>query len=264
MRINKKNKIELKYKIIIFIMIFVLLLVILFFSISRKELSPPESFFKGIVNKIQQVIYPSKKDDNKSLEAYKIENDTLKKELKELKKTMNIKYDSYESIYANVLYRDVGYWYDDLTIDKGYKDGIRRNMMVMTGEGIIGRVVGTTNYSSDVKLLTSADKESRITVGIVTDDKTIYGLIDGYDYKTKELLVNDIVDDTVIRTGMKVITSGLTDSYPEGILIGTVTGIGKDRYGLSKILKVTPSADFRSIRYVAVLKRSEKWYYQYQ
>jgi rod shape-determining protein MreC len=258
MVINRRKRIDSKYKIAIIIVSAIVILVVLNFTINRKEVTPVELFFKGIINKVQQVIYPSyKKGNNKSVNIYKVEIDSLHKEIEELKKTLELNnFTDYKEINASVLYRNVGYWYDTLTIDKGSNEGIEKNMLVMTYGGIIGRIINVTKYSSDVKLLTSNDQNSRITVGVLYNDKTIYGLISGYDYKTGEILVDNITDDIEMKNGIKVITSGLTDSYPKGIIIGYITNIEKDKYGLSKVIRFNPSANFKDIKYVTVFKRS--------
>lgn len=257
MVMNRRKRIDSRYKIVIIIVSAIVILVVLNFTINRKEVTPLELFFKGIINKVQQVIYPSYiKKDNKSIDVYKTEIDSLNKEINELNKLLELNNTTdYKEINASVLYRNVGYWYDTLTIDKGTKDGIENNMLVMTYDGIIGRVISVSKYSSDVKLLTSNDQNSRITVGILYNDITIYGLISGYDYKSGEILVNDITDDIEMKDNMKVTTSGLTDSYPKGILIGIVTKVEKDKYGLSKVIRFKPNANFKDIKYVTVLKR---------
>jgi rod shape-determining protein MreC len=248
---------KFKSKNIIILLLLIIVLFIIYFVINRKEISSVELFFKGVINKVQSVIYPIKKDDIKSNAMYEIEIKTLKDEIEELKELLDINetFSNYKTINSTVIYRNVGYWYDFLTIDKGSKDGIENGMLVISSKGLIGITKNVSKYSSDVKLLTSSDNGSRITVAIDYNGNKVYGLISDFDYIKQELIVDNIISDIKHEDNMNVYTSGLTDTYPEGILIGKVVGIEKDKYGLSKIVRVRCNADFSSIRYVSVLKR---------
>ncbi len=260
MNLNKKTGLDFKYKIIIFVFIIILILIVLNLTVNRDKLTSVELFFKGIGNRTQRIFRLSKEEPiEKAPYLFKLENENLKKEIYELKKLLDLKntFTDYEEIYSAVIHRNVGYWYDTLTIDKGSNDGVKDNMLVMSSNGIIGRTTNVTKYSSDVNLLTATNPNNRITVEIVYNDKSIYGLISGYDYKTNEIIVDNIIDEIKKEKNINVYTSGLTDSYPKGILIGTVTKVEKDEYGLSKIVRLKPSANFKSVKYVIVLKGKE-------
>ncbi|MFA5409512.1 MAG: rod shape-determining protein MreC, partial [Bacilli bacterium] len=184
------------------------------------------------------------------------ENKELKASLEELGKilSLNSLITDYEAVNATVINRNVGNWYNTLTIDKGEKNGLKTDMIVITNEGLIGRIIKPSFYTSEVKLITTSDLNSRISVGITTEALTTYGLLSGYDINNKHLLVTDIVDNTNIKAGDTVITSGLGNMFPKGIIVGSVAAITIDDFGISKIIKVTPASDFNSIRYVTVLK----------
>ena len=93
-------------------------------------------------------------------------------------------------------------------------------------------------------------------LGYVSSNK-VNGLIKNYNYNTKYLEVEGVSNTKTINIGDYVYTSGLGEIFPSGILIGTVADISTDEYDLSKIIDVTPIADFDDINYVAILKRKE-------
>ena len=99
---------------------------------------------------------------------------------------------------------------------------------------------------------------NKISVKIEVDDKSIYGLLSYYDKKNNAYIVEGISDNTEIKNGSKVVTTGLTDAFPAGILIGEVKNVTKDRYQLAKAVEVTPSIDFDDIDIVTVLDRESK------
>lgn len=243
-----------KYFKILYLVIGIIVLILIYFSTNKEQLSSAELFFKGIINKIQSIYYKDI-DILKSDELLSAENESLKGEIKELKELMNLQniHSDYSNIYATVIYRNVGYWYDNLTINKGRDDGVKSNMLVISSSGLVGITKNVTKYSSDVLLLTSINENSKISVGIMYDNDIVYGLINGYDHKKGELIVDNIVADIEYKENINVVTSGLTSTFKEGILIGEVSAVENDKYDLSKIVRVKCSANFSNIRYVSVL-----------
>ena len=70
-------------------------------------------------------------------------------------------------------------------------------MPVIINEGLIGKIIKTSYYTSEVKLLTTSIMTSKVSVAIVIDeDELIYGLIAGYESKTKHLIIEGIIDST--------------------------------------------------------------------
>jgi rod shape-determining protein MreC len=184
------------------------------------------------------------------------ENEELKRSLNELKETLNLNnlITEYSVINATVINRNVGNWYNTLTIDKGEKSGIKNDMVVITNKGLIGKVIKTTFYTSDIKLISTPDLNSKISVGITSNGIVTYGLLSGYDRSNKQLLVTDIIDNTIIKGGDKVTTSGLSNLFPKGIIVGSVAKIKSDDFGISKTIMVTPAADLNNLIYVSVLR----------
>ena len=278
---KKKNK----TKHIFLGTIIVLVLIIAVFSYTLKpdrQLNKFESFIKDIVTGTQKVVtspfkFVINKVDNykelvgirkkyqkllpevKRIDALNAENIELRKQLNAMKKELNITYtiNDYEFLNATVINRNVASWYNTITIDKGTYNGVDVNMVVVNSAGLIGKVVSTTTFTSDVRLLTTSDMESKISVTISDGEKSVNGLIKNYNYTTKYLEVEGISNTEKISVGEYVYTSGLGEIFPSGILIGTVKNIKTDEYDLAKIIDVTPIADFDDINYVAVLKRKE-------
>ena len=189
----------------------------------------------------------------------------LEGEIDNLKKSLDINQTitDYKKINASVVNRNVGAWYNTVNINKGSKAGIKEGYAVITDKGLIGKVVSVSNFTSTVKLLSTDEVINKISVKIEVDDKSIYGLLSYYDKKNNAYIVEGISDNTEIKNGSKVVTTGLTDAFPAGILIGEVKNVTKDRYQLAKAVEVTPSIDFDDIDIVTVLDRESKWLLQY-
>ena len=278
---QKKKGIPKKYVLLIVIVLIIVLFVI--FSVSLKkerELNKVESFFKDTLIYVEKiVVYPfdyvknkisdynelkNVKKDNDILEtsmdrilSIETENIELRRQLEALKEELNIDYSltDYEYLNASVISRNVGYWYNKITIDKGSYNGVEKDMVVITSKGLIGRVINTTTFTSDVKLITTSDTNNKISVHISNGDTNLYGLINGYNYNDNVLELEGISNTKDVNIGDRVYTSGLGGIFPSGILIGTVSEITTDSYDLAKVIKVKPSADFSDINYVSILKR---------
>jgi len=201
--------------------------------------------------------YTKLKEKVEKTDLYYSQIQELQKEVTELKSTLdlNATLSEYSYVNATVVNRNIGYWYNSLVIDKGSKNGIKEGDAVITNEGLIGKIINVSNFSSTVKLLTSDDVSNKISIKITSDDGKHYGLLVGYDLKENIYKIEGITDSDKIEEGDIVSTTGLTDYFPSGILIGTVSKVVKDEYDLNSIIEVEPSVSFEDISIVTILNR---------
>ena len=180
----------------------------------------------------------------------------LKSEIKELKKILDLKdtYTNYELKNASVTVRNKSYWLDNLIIDKGKKNGIKKDMAVITDNGLIGIISKVYTSSSEVRLITTNNK-NKITIYIETEGGDVVGYIDKYNKDKKELVIKDIDKNSNIKVGDKVMTSGMNKVFPKGIYIGEVKDVKQDENNLSKIVYVEIKQNINKIHYVAVVKK---------
>lgn len=204
--------------------------------------------------------YKKLKEKVSKIDSDKARIKTLENEVDDLKKSLelNSSLTEYKKINATVVNRIGGTWYNILTIDKGSKAGIKEGMAVVVNEGLIGKIINVSNFSSTVKLLTTDELNNKMSVQIQVDDKNIYGLLSKYDSEKKVYLIEGISDGSEIKKGSSVTTTGLTEAFPSGILIGEVKDVVVDDYELAKVVEVTPSVNFNDINIVTVLDRDIK------
>lgn len=192
-------------------------------------------------------------DTNNNVIVFKEENNALKKEIKELKKLLELKNTNYKLKYASVISRNTKDYFEEVIIDVGKKDGIKENLAVITKDGLIGKIIKVTNKTSTVRLITSSNIYNKISVNIEADNKSVTGIITSYDSLTNSLTIEGITENVNIQTGSLVTTTGLSDIYPSGILVGRVSRVMKDNFDLAYILKVEPTENLSSFHYVAVI-----------
>lgn len=192
-------------------------------------------------------------DTNNNVIVFKEENNALKKEIKELKNLLELKNTNYKLKYASVISRNTKDYFEEVIIDVGKKDGIKENLAVITKDGLIGKIIKVTNKTSTVRLITSSNIYNKISVNIEADNKIVTGIITSYDSLTNSLTIEGITENVNIQTGSLVTTTGLSDIYPSGILVGRVSRVMKDNFDLAYILKVEPTENLSSFHYVAVI-----------
>ena len=279
--LGKKKFIPKKIVIIGIIIIIIIIVIILSFSLKKdRKLGPALSFVRDGVLSVEKVVtypfvfikekigkYNNLKDVDKDndilktsidrIDSVETENVELRRELEALKSELNIEntLSDYEYLNATVISRNVGYWFNIITIDKGSYNGIKKDMVVINAKGLIGKIIRTTNFTSDVRLITTSDTNNKISVSISNGSDNLYGLINSFDYNDNYLEVEGISNTKNVSIGDKVYTSGLGGIFPSGILIGEVSDITTDSYDLAKLIKVIPSVNFNDINYVSILKR---------
>lgn len=280
---RKKKMTSKKYVFIGVVILIIILLIIFSFTLKEdRKLNPVESFLRDTLSYAEKIVtYPfsyittktreynklkNVNEENDILEtsldridAIETENVELRRQIDALKNELNIDYTltDYEYLNATVTSRSVGYWYNTITINKGSYNGIKKDMVVINSKGLIGMVIKTSTFTSDVRLITTSETNNKISVHISNGDNNLYGLINNYDYSKNLLEVEGISNTKDVDIGDFVYTSGLGGIFPSGILIGSVSEITTDSYDLAKIIKVKPSADFSNINYVSVLKRKD-------
>ena len=271
----------LNKRLILLLVSIIILVALVGFSLKdRDKLTWPEQFVKDSVGWVQSVLHrptTALADLFESIEDIKYtyeENKLLKERLDEyvklqtdvqrleqenltlkevLGKTESLS--GYESIQATVIGRDPSLWYNLLTVNRGTQHGVKENMAVITSKGLIGKVRHASPYTSTIQLLSAPDRNNRISA-YVQGEKNKFYLIEGYDSESGSLLLKKIPYETEIEVGQKVLTSGLGGVFPSGLLVGEITEVVPDDYGLNKTAYVKPAADFYEIDHVIIVERT--------
>ncbi len=198
-------------------------------------------------------------EDIKKYKKIESENNYLKalvndknQKIEELSNLVNINIgDDYRIVNANIIVRNVGFWYQTLTLDKGYKDGILKNSMVINSSGLIGIIDKVTKHTSIVKMLTSVSDNYKVGVLINNGEDSFYGILS--DFKDGMFVVRGISYNKEIKKDALVTTSGLDNNFISGIKIGKVKRVDKDDLDLEQIVYVDVAVDFNKMNYVSVV-----------
>ncbi len=130
-------------------------------------------------------------------------------------------------------------------IDRGSSDGIRRNMGVITPDGVVGKILDVYKNSAQVQLLT----DTAGGVGALLATSRIQGPVGGTGDPT--LVMRYVSNDEQVQLGERVLTSGLDRIYPKDLPIGTVVEVKAG--SPFKQIRVKPAARLDALEEVLVL-----------
>lgn len=153
----------------------------------------------------------------------------------------------YRTLSAQVIGKSPNDWQAAIILDKGYTDGVTRNMPVFTNDGLIGQVVQVASNASQIQLI--LDQRSGVGVQISSTGETgvLQGQIDGFPK------LEFISRNSGVKVGDEVLTSGLGGVFPRGIMVGRITSAQVNEYSLNKQIEVKPAVDFSKLEEALII-----------
>lgn len=250
-RIKNNNK-KLALKIIVVIIF--LYFITSFLVLSKREYLYIEKGFKTISSKVND--YFIKKiysNDNFSDDVLSTKYEYLQKENDALKQILELKKENENYVVAEVTNMASKYFFGKITVNKGSKDGIKRDSPVISYAGLIGFVSKTSKYISEIDLLTNVSENNMISVLIENEGDKISGVLSDYDSKNNLFKITDVMSKKEIKSDSKVILSGYNNDLYKGIYVGKVVKEESSNYGLSKVVWVKSDVDFDDILYTIII-----------
>lgn len=176
------------------------------------------------------------------------ELDTLR-ELYDLDQT----YADYKTTGAHVIGKGTSNWFNTFTIDKGSKDGIKVDMNVIAGSGLVGIVTDVGKNYAVVRAI--IDDTSNVSGMILSnnDNCIVSGNLKSMTESNMITFSNLEDSEDKVSTGDSVVTSNISDKYLPGLLIGYVADITEDNNNLTKSGEITPVVDFKHLQDVLVI-----------
>ena len=240
-------------------------------------LKPVESFFRYLINPGSKAMYALsiKINDTEEefatseelLEAYKkiknewlknkineVELETLRQDSENLRQELNfIKTKNYDSIGIEVIGKNIDPTESTLIINRGAKDRVEEGSPVIIGDGIlVGKIAKVEEKISVVRLLD--DNQSKVAATVINYEKSL-GLVEGgYGISVQ---MNFIPQSESIMVGDIVVTSGLEEKMPRGLLIGTVQAVEKEAHQPFQKAVIKPFAGFDRVTIASVLMNTE-------
>lgn len=213
----------------------------------------------GVVDTVQRVRSLASeneqyKDQIDSLNSQLAQMRELQVENQDLRNLVGLEQQSGQGnlIPSLVIAQDDAPYVEAVTIDKGMTDGVKNGDVVVTQAGVVGRVEEVDPTSSKVRLIT--DINSSIAVRLQTQDRTT-GVLRGQS-KGNLLVIAYIQQTDTVSPGDVVITSGLGGLFPEGLVVGQVSGVQKNDADPFQSAVVSPATDMSKLERLYVLANS--------
>jgi len=152
---------------------------------------------------------------------------------------------------ANVIGKSVDPLSNTILIDKGEQDYVVVNDPVVAAEGVlIGRITMVQEKQATVRLIN--DDQSKVGATLINRERSI-GLVEGGFGISVQMTF--IPQNESVTIGDLVVTSGLSDDMPRGLLIGTVESVEKQPYQPFQMAIISPAVDLDRLLIVSVLTR---------
>lgn len=197
---------------------------------------------------------------NSANEQLAEENAMLRKQLSVVHDTTACVYDIvdndtlYEYIPAQVVNNSTNQANNYIIINKGKRDGIMRDMSVISSEGIVGVVTDVSrNYASVMSLL-----HSKSVVGVRFKNNEEIARLNWETNNYRYGIVNDIPTHIVLQKGDTVLTSSHSYIFPEDLMVGTVEEFYPTAVDALSKAKIRYATDFSTLRHVYVIKNLHK------
>lgn len=278
MKLNKRNKVTIdpKYVLIVIIVLCIVAAIVSFRFEDKMTpvrnavssvISPMQKGVNGIgvfisgkmdyVHSKHELVNKNKKlmkeisdlnDENQILKQDKYELDNFRKLYK-----LDEQYADYPKVAARVVSSNADNWYSTFVIDKGSKQGIKKNMNVISGSGLVGIVTEVNSSYSRVRSIIDDESNVSGTVLKTKDDCIVSGNLTKLSSGTID--ISGISSTSKIKDGYEVVTSQISDKYLPGILIGYTKDIAKSSDNLTLSGSLVPAVDFSNLEMVLVVTK---------
>jgi len=156
----------------------------------------------------------------------------------------------YTYIVAKVINNSVNHRSNYITINRGSKDGITKDMGVICSSGVVGFVVNTTDHMSNIQSV--LHKKTQISA-MLADTRDLGSFLWGDNLDPHQGLLIGVSNNVKPRIGQPVVTSTLSDLYPPGIPIGKISNLHAKEGGLFLNMEVALAVDYSKLEYVYVV-----------
>ena len=162
------------------------------------------------------------------------------------------KLQGFRLIPAKVVHNTLDRAENFITIDKGYADGVRKDMGVACGKGVVGIVYMVGKHYSVV--IPELNTQSSISCMIL--NRGYFGYLRWYGGDPSWGLLEDVPRHAHFRLYENVVTSGYSSVFPPGIMVGKILHVYNSPDGLAYRLMIKLSTDFGNLRDVCVIDNS--------
>jgi rod shape-determining protein MreC len=222
-------------------------------SLSSGASGASTNFFRQIVNfrqtageneKLKEDLATAQLDLRKAQQA-NVENERLKGLLNLKEQT------GYDQVAARVIARDSSVWFNTITINRGSSSGLALNMPVVTGSGIVGRVIALSPWTAQVMMVTDEKAAAGAIVGQLSGSGAL-GSVRGLG-NSGLIEMRYVSGLQNVEVGNYILTTGQDGIYPPGLNVGEVVQVKAGTATQPHQILIRPGAKLDQLEEVAVL-----------
>jgi rod shape-determining protein MreC len=222
-------------------------------SLSSGASGASTNFFRQIVNfrqtageneKLKEDLATAQLDLRKAQQA-NVENERLKGLLNLKEQT------GYDQVAARVIARDSSIWFNTITINRGSSSGVALNMPVVTGGGIVGRVIALSPWTAQVMMVTDEKAAAGAIVGQLSGSGAL-GSVRGLG-NSGLIEMRYVSGLQNVEVGNYILTTGQDGIYPPGLNVGEVVQVKPGTATQPHQILIKPGAKLDQLEEVAVL-----------
>jgi rod shape-determining protein MreC len=158
-----------------------------------------------------------------------------------------------KSVPARVIARDPSVWFNTITINRGSTSGVAVNMPVVTGGGIVGRVITVSPFASQVMLITDEKAGAGAVVGQLGQSGALGSVRGRADLGVGVIEMRYVSGLEQVEVGDTVMTTGQDGIYPPGLNVGKVVDVKHGTATQAHTILIQPGAQLDHLEDVAVL-----------
>lgn len=268
-----------KHPILLLIITIVILVILIIVTKGNRNISTPEDLVGTVVTPVQGAVSSvtggigewfkglfgqstlqkenaELKEKLRQLEGQLSLTGELQQENERLREIANYHENNpqYEMVTARVIGKNPGYWFDTFTINVGRSDGIEQDMVAITPEGLVGRVMEVGNNWS--KVISIADSRSSVSGMIerTRDNGVVRGSTEADNTLGGRCQMYYLPFENDLVPGDKVLTSGLGGVFPKGIVIGEVIEVSRAQGETERTAVIDTAVDFTKLEEVMIIK----------
>ncbi|HYD10562.1 MAG TPA: rod shape-determining protein MreC [Acidimicrobiales bacterium] len=234
-------------------------------DVASDALSPVRNVADGVLSPVGDGLqgitgYGALEDENAELrdriaelEGDALESEAAAEELEEALDLLGVDFvGDIPTVAARVVSAPVSNFEQTIELDRGSDDGIAVDMPVVSGSGLVGKVVQVSGSRSVVRLI--SDPGSSVGIRFVHANEGGVAEGEGAD---RDLSVSFVEVNVELRRRELAVTSGVNDSvFPPGIPVGRIDSARSADGELQQDVRLVPSADLDHLRFVRVLQRT--------
>ena len=279
MKIKNQNRLSSKYILLILVSVCVVLLGMEFFVdgggplrfIANYTIVPMQKGIGYVGRWAGDINHNFKtmdelKEENEALQSrvdeLTINNTNLQQDQYELQRLQELykldqNYSDYEKIGAHVIANNGTNYFSSFTIDKGSADGIKVDMNVLAGSGLVGIVTKVGPHYAEVRSI--IDDESNVSALVLSTSDLCMVCGDLKQMSDGRIRFEKLPNnDNAVEVGEQVVTSHISSKYVQGIFIGYISEINVDSNNLTRSGYITPAVDFSNLQEVLVITSTKQ------